>query len=363
VVLSATICICAVIGIAPASGPGIDDTVARMSLREKVGQLLMFSVDGTGLTAHEREVIRAAHLGGVIIFSKNYDNRSQLKALNEQIQASVRRGNSDGIGALISADQEGGVVKRFPDMPPGYSAPRMGEINDTDVAFNQGRSTGRALADAGVNIDLAPVLDLDLPPQHIMSDRSFGSNRFRVARLGKAFGKGLQARGVGATAKHFPGLGGATLNTDDGRAQVKRSKRELHEIDVVPFKAAVNADFKLVMLSHAIYVNDGGGRPASVNRYIVSKRLHGELGYEGVAISDALEAVRWKFDGSVPAACTATIRAGVDIALITGNVDVARSCTNSIRAAVRAGEISFERLNRAVTRVLELKSWLGLLPT
>ncbi|MEA2433655.1 MAG: beta-N-acetylhexosaminidase [Actinomycetota bacterium] len=351
------------IGVAPAQAPSIDDVVARMSLREKVGQLVMFSVNGTGLTSHEREVIRDAHLGSVIIFAKNYDDRTQLAALTAQIQASVGRGNRDGIGALISADQEGGVVKRFPDMPPAYSAPRMGEINDPVVAFNEGRSTGRAMAEAGVNIDLAPVADLDLPPHHIMRDRSFGASRYRVARLAKAFGKGLQARGVAATAKHFPGLGGATLNTDDGRAQVNRTKRELHDIDAVPFKAAVNGDFKLVMLSHAIYPNDGGGRPASVNRYIASKRLRGELGFEGVAISDALEAVAWKFDGNVPAACTATIKAGVDLALITGNVDVARACANSIREAVRVGEISFDRLNRAVARVLELKSWLGLIPS
>jgi beta-N-acetylhexosaminidase len=334
-----------------------------MTLREKVGQLVMFSVAGAGLTQHERDVIRDAHLGSVIFFSKNYDNRSQLAALSEQIQATARRGNTQQIGALISADQEGGIVKRFPDMPPGYSAPRMGEINDTDVAFNQGRSTGHALADAGVNIDLAPVMDLDLPPQHIMRERSFGSRRYRVARLAKAFGKGLQARGVAATAKHFPGLGGATLNTDDGRAHVNRTKHELHEVDVVPFKAAVNGGFKLVMLSHAIYPNDGGGRPASVNRYIASKRLRGELGFEGVAVSDALEAVAWKFGGDVPAACVATIKAGVDLALITGSVDVARACANSIRASVRAGDISFERLNRAVTRILELKSWLGLIPS
>lgn len=320
----------------------------------------MFSVAGTGLTAAERDAIRRHHLGGVILFAPNYRDRDQLENLTTQIQNAVRRASGHGIGALISVDQEGGVVKRFPDMPPWRSHPEIGATGEVSIAYEEGRATGRALARVGVNVNLAPVGDLDLPPEHVMRSRSFGARTRLTARMTRAFARGLQSRMTAATAKHFPGLGGATINSDYGRAYVYRTKRQLRRADVVPFKRAAEGGLKLMMLSHGIYVNDGGSRPASVNRYIATKRLRREVGFKGVAISDALEPVAWKFGGSVARACRATIWAGADIALITGGANVAAACAREIRRAVRQGSISEARLTRAVRRVLDLKRWLGV---
>jgi len=334
--------------------------VDELSLREKVGQLVMFSVAGHRLTSAERDAIKQAHLGGVILFSKNYDDRAQLEVLTDQIQGAARRGNSLRAGALISVDQEGGVVKRFPDMPPRYSHPQLGDINRKSLAFDQGRATGWALRSRGVNVDLAPVADLDLPPSHVMRARSFGRNRYRVARLANAFARGLQSRRVVAVAKHFPGFGGATINSDFGRAYIYRSKRQLRAIDAVPFRRAIAGGIRMIMVSHGMYVNDGGRRPASMSRYIATERLRREFGFTGVAISDALESVDWRFGGNTSKACKETIRAGVDIALIVGGAGAARDCARRIRYGVLRGDISTERLDRAVGRVLELKEWMGL---
>ena len=336
------------------------DTAASMSLRERVGQLVMFAPRTTYLSAAEREVIKRQDLGGVILFRANYENQEQLEVLTGQIQRAVINGTRHGIGALISVDQEGGVVKRFPDMPPWRSAPEIRNDGDASDAYEQGRLAGRALRRAGVNIDLAPVADLDLPPAHVMRNRSFGRRPRRVGRLVRSFARGLQSQRTAATVKHFPGLGGASMNSDDGRAYVYRTRRELHQIDAVPFHRAINGGVRLVMLSHAMYVNDGGRRPASVNHYIATKRLRGEFGFTGVAISDALEPVSWRFNGSTPRACAATIRAGVDIALITGDVYDARRCSLAVRDAVRDGRIPERRIEKAVVRVLTLKRWLGL---
>lgn len=342
------------------SGTGTD--VGRMSLREKVGQLVMFAPRGHGLSEAEREVMRRQDIGGVILFAQNYADRAQLEELTEQIQRVVRSGTRHSIGALISVDQEGGVVKRFPDMPPWRSHPEIGETGSTSIAFDEGRAAGRALRRAGVNINLAPVADLDLPPERVMRSRSFGSRPRRVARLTHWFARGLQRAGTAATAKHFPGLGGATVNSDDGRAYVYRSRRQLRRTDAVPFHKAIEGNVRLVMLSHGIYVNHGGNRPASVNFFIATKRLRKEFDFQGVAISDALEPVSWRFEGSTPRACKATIQAGVDIALITGDVYAARRCARAIRQGVISGDIPRPRMNRAVERVLRLKRWLGLLP-
>ena len=341
--------------------PGPAEILDRMSLREKVGQLVMFSVAGHRLTQRERDVIRAQDLGGVILFAKNYSDRSQLRILTREVHDAARAANRHRLGALISVDQEGGLVKRFPDMPPRYSAPEIGASGDVSLAYRQGRATARELREAGVNVDLAPVADLDLPPEHVMRSRSFGRGPRTVGRYARAFARGLQVKRVGATLKHFPGLGGATVNSDDGRAYVHRSKRKLHTIDALPFRRAIEAGARLVMLSHAMYLKDGGKRPASLNHYIATERLRREFGFEGVAISDALEPVSWFFDGDVARTCRATVWAGVDVALITGDADVARACAARIRSAVRNGKIPYERINQATLRVLRLKSWLGLL--
>ncbi|HEU4480747.1 MAG TPA: glycoside hydrolase family 3 N-terminal domain-containing protein [Actinomycetota bacterium] len=354
-----------VVVLCGASTPALastDGTVARMSLREKVGQLVMFSVAGTSLGSTERDVIERHHLGGVILFSHNYRDRDQLQRLTRQIRRAARRGNRQSIGALISVDQEGGPVKRFSDMPPHYSAPQMGAAEGTWLSWDQGKATGRALAANGVNVDLAPVADLDLPPNHVMRSRSFGSRPKKVGRRARSFARGLQARRVAASLKHFPGLGGADVNSDDGRAYVRRSRWQLHNVDAIPFRRAINGGARMVMLSHAIYVNDGGSRPASLNRYIATRRLRQEFGFEGVSISDALEPVSWKFGGDVPRTCKATIRAGVDIALITGRADVARRCAKKIRNAVRSGAISKRQLDRSVERIVSLKTWLKVGP-
>lgn len=330
-----------------------------MTLREKVGQLVMFSLSGTGLSSHERDVIRRHHLGSVILFDHNYRNEAQLRRLTAQVQAAARRGRDPEIGALIAVDQEGGIVKRFEDMPPWYSAPEMARKGRSFTA-RQGRKTGRALRSAGVNVNLAPVADLDLPPEHVMRERSFGSRPRRVGSLVAAFGKGLQDHRVVATAKHFPGLGGATRNTDDGRAYVSRSRRQLRRVDRVPFERAVGARFGMVMVSHAMYLKEGGRIPASVSPHIIRDRLRNDLGFEGVAISDALEAVGWRFDGNIPKACKQTIAAGVDMALITGGVDEAVRCSDSIRRAVLNDKIPVRRIDEAVARVVALKAWAGV---
>lgn len=331
----------------------------RMTLRAKIGQMVMFTVRGTSLTAAERDVIKSARLSNVILFDKNYVGREQLGRLTRQIQAAARAGRTHPIGALIAVDQEGGVVKRFEDMAPRYSAPEMG-ARPKSVAYDQGRATGRDLSAAGVNVDLAPVADLDLPPARVMASRSFGRDPVRVGRRVKAFALGLQSKRTAAAAKHFPGLGGATRNSDDGRAYVYRSRWKLHNVDAVPFRIAIDGGLKMVMLSHAIYTKDGGDRPASVNRYIATERLRKEFGFAGVSVSDALEAVAWRFGNYVSRACRATVWAGVDIALITGDVYAARACAAEIRAAVDSGTITEQHIDRSVQRILELKEWLGV---
>lgn len=344
----------------PASAGPVDEAAARMSLKEKVGQLVMFAPTGHYLTPSERDHIHRHKLGGVILFAPNYRDKTQLGQLTSQIQRNVRRAGRQKVGALISVDQEGGPVKRFHDMAPWRSHPQIGATNDTSVAFRQGRMAGRALRAAGVNMNLAPVADLDVGPQRVMRSRSFGSDPRKVGRMVAWFSGGLQSQRTAAVVKHFPGLGAATRNSDFGPSYVYRDRRQLFRADGLPFEKAIDTEAKGVMLSHAMYPNAAGGRPASMNRKIASEWLRGRYGFTGVAVSDGLEAIAWWYRGDLGRTCKATIRAGVDIALVTGGVGSGVACARAIRAAVRSGTISKPRINRATERVLRLKHWLGV---
>lgn len=342
-----------------AQAPSVKEIVDGLSLREKIGQLLMSGVSDRYLTRAERDSIKKYHLGGVIMFGHNYSDRLQMERFTSQIQSAARRGNSIQAGALVSVDQEGGVVKRFPDMPPRYSAPEMGRIGDTSVAFDQGRAIGRALRSVGVNVNLAPVADIDLAP-HVMRDRSFGSDRYVVGRLAKAFAQGLQRPDVAAAAKHFPGLGGATRNSDYGPSYVYRSKWQIRNIDAVPFKRAIAGGIRMIMVGHAMYPNDGGRTPASLSWHITTGRLRRDLGFKGVAISDAIEAISWRFGGDVVKTCKRSVQVGIDVALLTSSPVVAGQCAQRIYKAVQNGTIKKNRIDQGARRVLKLKEWLGV---
>jgi beta-N-acetylhexosaminidase len=338
----------------------VEYAVSKMTLAEKVGQLVMIRVHGTSLSSTEYALIANEHLGGVILFGDNYSDRSQLRALTARLQKAGRAGNGFGIGMLVSADQEGGAVKRFPDLPPTRSAPAMGRIGSSSIAYDQGSRTGAALHAVGVNMDLAPVLDLSEGPRYIMRSRSFGSSPSRVGRLSSAFMRGVQRYRVAATLKHFPGLGAATINSDNGAAYVYLSSTTIKRSDLVPFDAAIERGATAVMVGHGIYRNAWGRVPGSVNPSIARGLLRTRAGFTGVAISDSLNAIAWRYRGLTSRACVETIKAGVDVALVTGGSSTSRGCADAIYAAAAKGYIPPWRVNEAVRRVLVLKQWLGV---
>jgi len=234
-------------------------------------------------------------------------------------------------GALVFTDQEGGRIKTFPALPPGSSARAM---RTKTAAFASGSATGRALRSVGVDVDLAPVLDLP--------DGPLGARQFRSPFFGVAFARGLAAAGAGACAKHFPGLGPLPFSTDK-RPHVVGN---LRESDLAPYRAAVEADVPCVMVGHGIYPHVGARRAALEP---AAYRLLRDLGFDGVAITDSLDVVR----GHAREWAVAAARAGADLLLFTSGKDAAKA----IRALVplaRAGA-----LDEHVRRVLQFKARVG----
>ena len=226
--------------------------------------------------------------------------------------------------ALVFADQEGGEVRAYPRLPPLQNADRFA---DRGSAFAAGRDTGRALRRVGVDVDLAPVLDLP--------DGPLGSRQFRSPFFGVAFARGLAAAGVGACAKHFPGLGPLLISTDE-RPYVSG---RLRDADLAPYRAAVEARVPCVMVGHGVYPNVGPRR-AVLEPHVY--RLLRELGFDGVAITDSLDVVESRAVGWAVLA----VRAGADLLLYTSAADAERAI-EALEPLARRGE-----LDAHVARVL-----------
>ena len=280
-------------GIAVGAGPGehraarVEVSVARiLPLPQLAGERLVAGVSGTSVSSPLREAIHAGWLAGVVLFAENFPSRAAGRRLIRQLQA-IPRPRGLRTPLLVMVDQEGGQVVRLPG-PPDASAREMGERGGA-YSRRQGRLTAASLSQVGVTVDLAPVLDVGRPGGVIEeTERSFGSSAARVAATAVPFAAGLEAGGVVATAKHFPGLGAATENTDFAVQRIDLPKARLRAVDEAPYEPFIAAGGRMVMLSTAIYPAFSEA-PAAFTRSIATGELRRRLGFRGVSITDALE--------------------------------------------------------------------------
>ena len=317
------------------------EAVDRLTLRQQVGQVTISSFQGTRRPEYMRRRLRARETAGVILFGGNGGDRAQWRALTRSLQQAA------GGRALVMVDQEGGDIRTVAPVGPSAGQPFQGP--PTSVR-RTARSTGRGLASVGVNVNLAPVADVPRPGS-VMATRSFEGDERGIAARTRASIRGLRDAGVAATAKHFPGLGGATVNTDDGPATV----RTPIERDLVPFRAAVvDEAVPLVMLSHASYPALDSRRIASQSRAIVTGLLRRRLGFEGVIVTDSLEAAAVIARSGIAEAAERSIRAGADLILMTGSASWNEVYPRLLGAA-RRDRAFRARIREAAARVIALK--------
>lgn len=338
-----------------ASFSGAAAQPADLGDAQLVGQRLVAGFQGKSVPGALRRRIAAGRLAGVILFDSNFDSRSEARRLIGELQSIDRpRGLREPL--LVMVDQEGGLVKRLPG-PPSLSAEEMGAAGRR-TCRRQGAKTGRMLRDTGVNVDLAPVLDVARPGS-VMDDenRSFGSNPDRVAACGGAFAAALERKGVSPTAKHFPGLGAARLNTDLSVQRIDLSKSRLRRIDEAPYRefADGGARDRLVMVSSAIY-SAFGDRPAAFTPALVRGELRRRLGFRGVSITDALETASTDAFGGPTRAARLAARAGADL-LLFASLDAAQHAAKGLRSMADGGR-SRERFLDSVRRVRALRTGL-----
>ncbi|HWB69652.1 MAG TPA: glycoside hydrolase family 3 N-terminal domain-containing protein, partial [Solirubrobacterales bacterium] len=325
----------AALGDGPAPRPTLVSTLPAPRL---AGQRIVTGFPGTTVPPSLARAIREGGVAGVILFSENLPDRASARRLIGALQA-IRgpRGLRDPL--LVMTDQEGGLVKRVSGAPTA-SAEQMGEMG---AAFSreQGRRTAANLRNLGINVDLAPVLDVARPGGTIAAtERGFGESPQAVARTAVPFAQALREGGVAASAKHFPGLGAARENTDFSVQRIGLPKRTLRTVDEAPYRPFVATGGQLVMISSAIYPAFSD-RPASFTRAISTGELRERLGFQGVSITDALEAVAVRAFGGPARAARAAAAAGTDLLLFT-DLDAATEARRALSRGLRDHTLSRE---------------------
>jgi beta-N-acetylhexosaminidase len=328
---------------------------STFSAGQLAGQRIVLGFSGTQPPAVVVRMIRRGEVAGVVLFSANLPTRRAGRRLIRRLQATPRPPGLR-VPLLVMTDQEGGLVKRIGGAP-GASARTMGSRG---AAFSraQGSRTAANLRALGVNVDLAPVLDVARPGGTIAeTDRGFSADAARVAMTAVPFAEALQAGGVAAAGKHFPGLGSARLNTDDAVQRIGLPRQRLREVDEFPYRRFVKVRGKLVMLSTAIYPAFSP-KPAAFSPTIATGELRSRLGFDGVSITDTLDTAAVRAFGGTAKAATAAARAGVDLLLYPRPGEAAKAW-QVLRHSLRSRSLPRAAFEESVSRVLWLRRQLG----
>ncbi len=317
----------------------------------------MAGIPGTKLDSGTEALIRDYCLGGVILFSRNIDDPLQLATLCNDLQD--RAMEYHGIPLFLAVDQEGGRVARLKE--PFKSFPGNTAIGEDEQAVDKAvefaRVTAKEMTLVGLNMDLAPVVDVRRgePEKHLMG-RTFGDDPEKVALLGRTVVKVLQENGVMAVAKHFPGLGKTSLDPHHHLPTIEVDAKEMEEINLPPFSAAIEEGVSAVMSSHAIYPALEPDCPATLSHRILTGLLRETLGFHGLLITDDLEMGAIQKGWGVAEGAVASFEAGADILLICQDQSKVFDSINALRGKLIRGEIKLQRLHQSLERIRKAKS-------
>ena len=333
----------------------IDELLADMTIEQKVGQRFMTWIPGTASSERAAALIEQAHVGGVIITEDNVESHQQARELIATLQR-MAQAAPPAVPLFIATDQEGGRLTRvrLPELTLFPAAFHQGVHADTDYVEATAYVTGVELRRLGVNMNLAPLLDLyDQPDQTVIGNRSFGADSGLVADFARAYVRGASRSGIIPVAKHFPGHGVTMIDSHDRLPVVRLTRSERSSI-LAPFIAAIDAGIDVIMSAHILYEDLDPDLPATVSPAIVTGLLRDQLAFDGVVMTDAIEIREPAPALMEPDIVHNSFVAGADIILTGRDRDVLPLVQEAIRL-VRAGLESEERLDESVRRILRVK--------
>ncbi len=330
-----------------------EQLMKNMTLEEKIGQMLIVYYRTSEADSNLVNILNEVKPGGFILFGENFESYEQAKKMIDTINS------TSDIPMFMSVDQEGGRVQRIKNLSDANvtiipSMNRVGNMNDEKLSYDVGRVVGEELRVFGINMDFAPVLDIYSNVDNtVIGNRSFGNTSEIVTKMGLSFAKGLQSTGVIPVYKHFPGHGDTSEDSHYTLPVITKTKEQLEELELIPFKEAIKNNAKVIMIGHLAVPNiTGDNTPASLSKKVINDWLKEELGYKGLVITDALNMGALTNDYSKKEIYVNAINAGVDLLLMPSP---SKEAVRIIKEAVANGEISEKQIDESVLKILELK--------
>ncbi len=337
-----------------------------LTLEQKIGQLMIIGFDGLTVNAELRNMIVDYHVGGVILFARNVQSPEQVARLTNELQKIAIASGHPGL--FIAIDQEGGRVARLTEETGFTEFPAAMAIAATGDPGNARRMAAAMAVEmraVGINVDFAPDLDVNNNPSNpVIGVRSFSSDPAKVAEYGLAFAQGLQENGVLAFGKHFPGHGDTGVDSHIDLPLVPHDRARLDQVELVPFQAAIQADFAGIMSAHVTFpaIDPTPGMPATLSYPVLTDLLRYELGYDGLIVTDSLEMGALAAHGYPPqVSAPLAFAAGADLLLFNRDHAMHRQVFASLVQAVGEGKISQEQVDASVQRILQAKQRFGLM--
>ncbi|WP_347815201.1 beta-N-acetylhexosaminidase [Rossellomorea sp. DA94] len=328
--------------------------ISDMTLDEKIGQMLVAGVNGTQMDEPTKNLIQKHKVGGFIFFSDHLKGPEQtVQFLNQ-----LKEANADNpLPLLLSVDEEGGNVTRLPGRLEHFPTnQKIGNANDPDVSYEVGTTLGKGLKEFGFNLDFAPVLDVNSNPNNpIIGDRSFSPDPDIVSELGIQTMKGIQSQNILSSIKHFPGHGDTSVDSHLALPVVNKSLQELESLELIPFKRAIDDGADLVMVAHILLPELDDTYPSSLSEAIVTDLLRKKLNFKGVVITDDMTMKAVADNYGMGEAAVLSVKAGSDLILIAHDAQKAVTAMEALKSAVKNGEISEERIDESVKRIINLK--------
>ena len=329
--------------------------INEMTLKEKIGQVLVCGFQGTEYSEELKTLIEEYKLGNVILFTRNIKDVKQLHDLNMKIHNEIIK--NSGVMPFISIDQEGGMVTRIMKEAtffPGNMT--ISATQNSEYAKKVGEMMGEELRALGINMNLAPSLDVNNNPQNpVIGVRSYSDDPVKVAKYGKNYINGLQSKGIIATAKHFPGHGDTNVDSHKSLPTIPHSKERLDKVELYPFKECLN-DTEAIMSAHVFFeAYEQGGMPGTLSRKVITELLKETLGYKGLIISDCMEMKAIDATYGAHMGALMGLKAGLDQAMVSATYAKQIKAFETVENAVLSGEFSEEELDKKVEKILKLK--------
>jgi len=335
----------------------------EMTVKQMLGQKLIFGFHGTTLSEEFKQLIREYKIGNVILFLRNVESAEQLRRLCREIQNLILE--VTGYPAFIVIDQEGGMVSRLPaDAVTVPGAMAVSATDDPENARIAAEITIRQLRGLGVNFNMAPVLDVNTNPANpVIGVRSYSDDPERAAVYGEATVRAYENTGICCCGKHFPGHGDTSVDSHLGLPRIDKTLEELEQAELIPFRRCIDAGIPAIMSTHILFPKiEKENVPGTMSRTIITDLLKKRLGFRGLVFTDCMEMQAIQRYYGTAAGTVAAFKAGVDLAALSKTMELMYDTAQAVNEAAERGEFDMEEIRQSVEKILAVKRNMALEP-